>query len=378
MKILIMNGPNLNMLGIREPDIYGSQTLSEINEYLIKKFEYTYVDFEFFQSNFEGELIEKIHDTQNSDVDAIVFNPGAHTHYSYALRDAISSVSTPVIEVHLSEIKSREAFRAKSVIAPACEWQISGKGKDSYAEAIEALINNEGDIFSKRLIKTDAEIEKLREAQKIADQAFIKTLSAIKVGMTELEIADFLENNLYDNGAEALSFPTIVGSGENGADPHAVPSKRLIEMGDSIVIDFGIKHQGVCSDTTRTVFVGMPRGVVLRAWKAVLEANEQVEKAIRPGFSCQQAHDLAISVLDEFGFANYMPHGLGHGVGRDIHEKPILSPRGKEELEVNNVITVEPGVYVQEKFGIRLEDCGCITNDGFDSFTNLSHEMIVI
>lgn len=376
MKILIMNGPNLDMLGVREPEIYGGETLSHINDYILKTFEGSDAKLDFYQSNHEGDLIDKIHSTIET-YDGVVYNPGAHTHYSYALRDAISSVPTPFIECHLSDITTREPFRKKSVIRPACEEQVYGKGKDSYVEAVNLFLNNTGDIFWRRDVKTDDEIEILKEAQRRSDEAFLKSLPHIKEGMTELEVRDILEKNLYDCGAEDLSFPTIVGAGRNGANPHAEPSKNLLKAGDTVVIDFGIKYKNYCSDTTRTVFIGAVSDKVKRAWECVREANEKVEAALHPGMSGAQAHEMALLVLKNYDYGDKMPHGLGHGVGIDIHEKPVLAPRGKQKLKANQVMTVEPGVYFEGQFGIRLEDTGVLTDDGYKTFGTLTHEMII-
>ncbi|MDO4841347.1 MAG: type II 3-dehydroquinate dehydratase [Phoenicibacter congonensis] len=378
MKLLILNGPNLDMLGVREPDIYGDLTLAEINDYIENTFKDQDVTFEFFQSNHEGELVEKIHSTHDSDIDGIVYNPGAHTHYSYALRDAVSSVSTPVIEVHLSDIKSRDEFRKKSVIAFACEGQISGLGKDSYVKAIEIFLKNEGDVLWQRSVKTDEEVETLKEAQKIADKAFFEMFGQVKSGMTELEVKDILEKAMLANGAEGFSFPTIVGTGPNAADPHAIAGENVLDSGQSVVIDFGVIYKGMCSDTTRTIFVGRPHGELLRAWLATKDAHETVAREVKIGMTGKQCHDRSIEVIDDYGFAGCMPHGLGHGVGRDIHEKPVLSPRCRAKLVKNNIITIEPGVYIQGKFGIRLEDCGVLTENGFESFTSITHDLIVI
>lgn len=378
MKLLILNGPNLDMLGVREPQLYGTLTLDEINENIKNSFSNKEVEFDFFQSNSEGELIDKIHETHCSDIDGIVYNPGAHTHYSYALRDAISSVSTPVVEVHISDIKTREDFRRKSVLSPACECQISGLGKDSYTKAIETFLNNEGDVLWKRSVKTDDEIEVLKEAQKIADRAFLAMLEQVKEGMTELEVRDILEGFMLEFGAESFSFPTIVGTGANGANPHAEPGNQKLKHGDSVVIDFGVVYKGLCSDTTRTLFVGTPRGELYRAWLAVKDAHETVAREVKIGMTGKQCHDRSIEVINDYGFKGCMPHGLGHGVGRDIHEKPVLSPRCSAKLTKNNVITIEPGIYKASKFGIRLEDCGVLTENGFESFTTLTHDLIVI
>ncbi len=137
-KVLILNGPNLNLLGIREPDIYGNETLEDIAKKTNSEAQNLNIDIDFVQTNHEGEIIDKIHDAQNK-YDAIIINPGAYTHYSIAIRDAIKSTNIPTIEVHLSNIYAREEFRSKSVIAPICIGQISGFGSNSYIMALKAL-----------------------------------------------------------------------------------------------------------------------------------------------------------------------------------------------------------------------------------------------
>ena len=140
MKLLILNGPNLNRLGKREPGIYGAETLEDIERKLEGHAVEQGVELAFFQSNVEGSLIDKIHEAEDIGLDGIVFNPGAFTHYSIALRDAVASIQVPVIEIHISNIHSREPFRQTSVIAPVCVGQLSGFGTDGYALAIQAFL----------------------------------------------------------------------------------------------------------------------------------------------------------------------------------------------------------------------------------------------
>lgn len=138
-KVLVLNGPNLNLLGVREPTIYGNISLVNIQERLEEEAPFFDTNVVFFQSNHEGELIDKIHEAYGDGCDGIIINPGALTHYSYAIHDAIKAVNIPTIEVHISNIHNREQFRSKSVIAPACIGQISGLGVDSYSAALYAL-----------------------------------------------------------------------------------------------------------------------------------------------------------------------------------------------------------------------------------------------
>ncbi len=138
-KILLMNGPNLNMLGVREPGVYGAKTLADLEAALVSYGADRACEVECFQSNHEGELIDKLHEAHGSK-DGIVYNPGAHTHYSYAIRDAVASIGTPVVEVHISDTDAREPFRAVSVVAPACVAQVKGMGFDSYKVALDGLL----------------------------------------------------------------------------------------------------------------------------------------------------------------------------------------------------------------------------------------------
>ncbi|MET0786416.1 MAG: type II 3-dehydroquinate dehydratase [Paenisporosarcina sp.] len=146
MKILCLNGPNLNRLGKREPSIYGTETLADIENSLIQFGQQHQVNISCFQSNHEGQIIDWIHEAENSDVEGIILNPGAYTHTSYAIRDAIASINIPVIEVHISNIHKREAFRHQSVLAAVCEGQISGLGSFGYQLALETFIKRNGEL----------------------------------------------------------------------------------------------------------------------------------------------------------------------------------------------------------------------------------------
>ena len=229
-----------------------------------------------------------------------------------------------------------------------------------------------------RAVKDEAEIERLRAAQAITDAAFEYIVGFMRAGMTEREVAFELEQTMRKMGAEDLAFASIVASGANGASPHSIPGDRRLEDGDLVVMDFGARARGYCSDMTRTVAVGHATERTRAIFDAVRAANETVEAMLRPGVTGRAAHERAEYVLAEHGFAGKMGHGLGHGVGIDIHELPVLSPRNEAPLEAGNVVTVEPGVYLSGEAGCRLEDFGVVTADGFEVFTASTHELVII
>lgn len=233
-------------------------------------------------------------------------------------------------------------------------------------------------VFGLRAAKDAGEIERMKAAQAITDAAFAHIVAFMRPGMTERAVQIELEDFMRRHGAEDLAFSSIVATGANGASPHAIPGETVLEAGQCVVLDFGAKARGYCSDMTRTVFLGAPEGEMLRAWETLRAANEAVEAAICPGVTGAEMHQLAEDILAEGGFGGRMGHGLGHGVGMDIHEDPVLAPRNKELLVPGNVVTVEPGIYLPGKFGMRLEDFGVVTETGFEVFTKSTHEAVII
>lgn len=240
------------------------------------------------------------------------------------------------------------------------------------------LQDTNGLIVGLRAVKDAEEIRRMRAAQAVTDAAFSHIVAFMKPGMTEREVQLELDGFMRRHGAEDLAFASIVATGANGANPHAIPNDTRLEAGQCVVLDFGAKVHGYCSDMTRTVFLGRPQGDMLRAWDTMRRANEEVQELLRPGVTGKEAHDLAERILEEGGFGGKMGHGLGHGVGLDIHEQPNLNPRNDQPLAVGNVVTVEPGIYLPGRFGMRLEDFGVITQDGFCRFTQSTHEMVVL
>ena len=240
------------------------------------------------------------------------------------------------------------------------------------------FVETDGFVKKMRAVKDERELSAMRAAQAITDAAFEHIVEFMGEGMTELEVKRELEETMRRLGAEGLAFDSIVASGPNGAAPHSIAGERRLQAGDMVVMDFGARKGGYCSDMTRTVCIGEATPLAREVFAAVREANEAVEAMIRPGRTGAAMHHLAEDVLAHNGFAGKMGHGLGHGVGIDIHELPVLSPRNEAPLEVGNVVTVEPGVYLPGKIGCRLEDFGVVTEDGFEVFTKSTHELVII
>ena len=229
-----------------------------------------------------------------------------------------------------------------------------------------------------RSIKSENEVESIIRAQRISETAFEHILKFIKVGVTEKEIALQLDFFMLRNGGERLSFETIAVSGKNSSMPHGVPSDKKIENGDFITMDFGTIINGYHSDMTRTVAVGSATDEMKNVYYTVLKAQQNCLDNIKAGVSCKNGDMLARSVINESGYGKYFTHSTGHGVGVEIHEYPNLSPASDSILQVGNIVTVEPGIYIPEKFGVRIEDMALITENGCRNLTNANKELIIL
>lgn len=235
-----------------------------------------------------------------------------------------------------------------------------------------------GDIALLRVNKDEEELALLRRAQEITDAAFTYICGFIKAGMTELEVRAELEGYMLSHGAHGLSFESIIAAGPNGANPHARPSERVIQQGDLIVMDYGALYGDYHADMTRTVCVGEPSVEQKGVYEVVRRAHEECAKAARAGMGGRELHQIAVKVIADAGYGDYFAHGLGHGVGLDIHERPFLGMRSEDTLEVGAVFTDEPGIYLPGKFGIRLEDTGVLTEDGYVPFATSTHDLVVV
>ena len=234
------------------------------------------------------------------------------------------------------------------------------------------------DICDLRMIKDAEEVELMRHAQTITDAAFDHICGFIKPGLTEQQIRVELENFMFNNGADALSFGSIIAAGPNGANPHAQPGQYVVKKGDMIVMDYGAGYHDYHSDMTRTVCVGEPTEEQRRVYDVVREAHEACAAAAKPGCIGTDIMALAEKVIGDAGYGDYFKHGLGHGVGIQIHENPNFNRRWNRPVPEGSVVTIEPGIYLPGNFGVRLEDFGLMTADGFKPFTASTHELVCI
>ena len=235
-----------------------------------------------------------------------------------------------------------------------------------------------GSIAELRVVKDVEEIELMSRAQQITDAAFEYICSFIRPGQTEMQIRAELENYMLSHGADALSFDSIVATGANGANPHAQPGETVVREGDFIVMDYGAGYHDYHSDMTRTVCIGTPSDEQRRVYDIVREAHETCAAAARPGCVGADIHNLAVKVITDAGYGDYFKHGLGHGVGLEIHEQPCFGRTYDKPVPVGSVVTIEPGIYLPGKFGVRLEDFGVMTDSGYAAFTQSTHDLVCI
>jgi len=233
-------------------------------------------------------------------------------------------------------------------------------------------------ISDLRKIKSNDELKKIKRAQEITDDAFSYILNSITVGKTERELALELEFYMRAHGARSTSFDIIFVAGKNSSLPHGQPGEYRLQNGDLITIDFGADFEGYKSDMTRTVALGNINYEQKKVYETVLLAQQSALKEIRAGKMCSEIDALARNVIKEAGYGKYFGHSLGHSVGIDIHESPNLSPKCDEILKPGMVLTVEPGIYLPGKFGVRIEDMVIITEFGAENITKSDKSLIII
>ncbi len=229
-----------------------------------------------------------------------------------------------------------------------------------------------------RAVKRADEIEKIKAAQRIAEASLDLLLPQIKVGAVERELALDLDYTMRRRGAQDISFETILVSGKETSKPHGVPSDKKIERGDFVTIDFGAVYEGYHSDMTRTFAVGEVSNEMKKIYDTGLRAQLAGLDALAPGKICKNVDRVSRDVIDGAGYGDRFGHGLGHGVGVEIHEYPYLNPRCDAVLQPGNIVTVEPGIYIPDFCGVRIEDMALITEDGHENLTHYPKNLIIL
>ncbi len=233
-------------------------------------------------------------------------------------------------------------------------------------------------INTVRETKDATEIEYIIKAQAATDGAFADICKFIKAGMSEIDIAVELEYRLAKNGGIGLAFDTIIASGTNSSKPHAHPTNKLIEMGDPVTMDFGARYHGYCSDMTRTVFVGEPTAEMSKIYNTVLQAQQNAISNAYTGMTGGELDALAREVIVANGYGEYFTHSTGHSLGIDIHESPRASKGVADKLSANMIVTVEPGIYVPNVGGVRIEDMILFQQDEVIDLTNSPKNIIIL
>ncbi|TLS36362.1 M24 family metallopeptidase [Pseudalkalibacillus caeni] len=249
-----------------------------------------------------------------------------------------------------------------------------------YEDKIDAtLVPVSGVIEKLRMIKDSSELQTLKEATEIADAAFEHILTYIRPGLKEIDVSNELEFFMRKNGATSSSFDIIVASGVRSALPHGVASDKIIEKNELVTLDFGAYYKGYCSDITRTVAVGGDPGDELRnIYNIVLDSQLKALEQIKPGMTGKDADTVSRDIIADKGFGDYFGHSLGHGIGLEVHEGPGLSFRSDVVLEPGMVVTVEPGIYLSGKGGVRIEDDTVITESGNEKLSHTTKELLII
>ncbi len=298
----------------------------------------------------------------------VLVTPGAVTLFTdgrYTVQAAEDAL--PGVEVIITRQHAKEA-------APLLDGlRVAVEAEHLSVAAFEALKKEwpaepqplSGVVEGLRLVKTPGEIAKVRAAQNLADRIWAEVRPQIAVGVREVDIALLLEQELRRAGASS-AFDIIVASGVRGALPHGAASSKVIEDGDLVTVDFGARLEGYNSDMTRTVAVGTPAEELRRVYEAVREAEAAAVQAIRPGLRTSKLDGVARDILNRHGLGEAFSHSLGHGVGLEVHEGPSLSARSEDVLQPGMVITIEPGAYLPELGGVRIEDLVLVTESGYE------------
>lgn len=284
--------------------------------------------------------------------------------------EANSKMSDVVFEICRKNKINKIAFENET---------ISLKAYNTYASGADCeFIGIDNRFMNIRNVKSADEITLMKEANRIAEKSFIELLNYVEAGKSEKALQAEFEYIMAKNGSEGVSFGTILLTGTHTSLPHGVPSDKIIQNGDFVLFDFGATCKGYHSDMTRTIAVGGATDEMKEMYDLVLRAQLAGIDALKSGVKCADVYKAAYDVLEEKKMAKYFRHSLGHGLGLDIHEGYSASPKSDDIYEVGNVTSIEPGIYIPDKFGIRIEDVCVVTSDGNENISTVQKELIIL
>ena len=293
-------------------------------------------------------------------------------------------------ETNLGDVKvriTRDYFGAVNTLCGALgletigiEDTVSLRIYDALVNQLDADIDAMDDVIETlRSVKSSSEIMRLTASAELSSAGFEYLTQAIHVGMSELEVANLLDAWMKQQGAQKSSFDTIVASGINAAKPHATASDKIIQSGDSVVLDFGYFLDNYTSDITRTVVMGEASEQIKEIYGVVLAASQAVITTAKAGANGQELDAAGRNIIDQAGYSQQFNHGMGHGIGMSVHELPAsYGPNSSLKLKSNQIITVEPGIYLPNLGGVRIEDDILITENGHEVLTTANKELLIL
>lgn len=261
----------------------------------------------------------------------------------------------------------------KVLLQPSCILGVASLIKKG---GCEVLIDDNNIIKHLRMVKENDEIMLIRAQYALAAEAFKTSLNSFKIGLSERDWAAALEYNIKINGADGVSFETIVASGVRGAMPHGTASSKIIQKDEPVIIDFG-SEQGYTSDYTRMIYGGDDKNI-MHVINIVKEAVLKSIESVKPGVACKDIDTIAREHISSFGYGEYFNHSLGHGVGLDVHELPVLNLQSNDIIEENMIFTIEPGIYIPDNFGVRLEDTVLVTASGAEVISSFLNDYVYL
>ena len=303
------------------------------------------------------------------------------SRYTEKAEKSFCGIQIIKLESYSQIVEYCELYGVGRIAVEGCEVTLREFSRlEGLFKGITLLASEEFDDSLKylRAVKSADELEKIAAAQEVTDQAFERICGFIEPGLTERQIAAKLEYDMRLLGSDGPAFDTIVVSGENTSMPHGTPGDRKIQNGDFITMDFGAVFDGYCSDMTRTVAVGIISEEQKTIYHVVLEAQKRALSAICPGAICKEIDAVARDFIAKAGYEGFFGHGLGHSLGVEIHENPSFNTRDDTVLKPGMVLSVEPGIYLPGKFGVRIEDIVSITQNGFKDFTSSPKHLLVL